>query len=1755
MFRVRASRRAVVVAAVVAALLVVLIAARHAIARTILEGVLSAATGYQVSIGSQTLGTHNAALFDVHVVKNGDPVLDAQRVDVEYALRDIFPGGQHRFGFAAISILKPVLTITRHADGTMTFNRTGGTPGTPPAPTRKAAAPYYFTARVRDGVIRLIDAAPLQADLANQTIENVSIDASVKSDARTTAKVDGVLLGRRAPGAPLERFPLAARTVIDVQRGIALNTLTAARLPLRGALGFLVHSKAIRFDDGVLDGVDARYYALAPTEGSEFAYRLGGSAHLRAGRIAVGALAHAVRNLDAPLIITDDMLAATSIDGTLNGIPVRGRGAIYDLFGTPEFRMAFAANADLHDLRSLFTFSAKMPLRGGAHFETLLASKLAKPLIHSRFGAAHVSYGRFPVDALDGTVDYYDSALTIGGVQGRYGSANVAIGGRILIGAAGDDVWIAVNAHGRGATLPYTDVLAPDADVVATALLTQPPGAGFSARGTIGALGATTGAGTFAVDPHGVGEFGPLEFVRADGTSLAGGFELQRPISQSAGWLHARGFRLAEVRNEARLPGAVIAALPRLSGVIDGDLAGGGTPDAFGLAGTLTGHDLRYGNYALGSGSVRLGGSLREVRLADIRLDGPLGRFSGDGAYDGGLFALQGRYDGTLDQLRPFTNDPSAHGAVHGPVRATLAQNRVVVQTTGAELPGAEVRGVAIDRVAGTLVVDGNALRIIAADGSIGGSRVVAADAGGPFLLSAPGVPVAALRGAGIPLQAGTLGFYGLADLRGHAPAFDGLISLDDGVASGFPVSGGADLALTNGTAHIRSGVAGFGATYGTFDGNVGGIGTTGPSALAYDLFARVPIGDVGEMRRALRLPVKYLEGSFAAQVRVGGNGARPRVAGDVTVSEGSYNGLAFRDARAGVAITRSSLSASRGVVTVGTTHATLDATISIASRAFSVDARSADANLADFDDYFDEAETLGGRGRVAVLFANDGATTHTAGSVNVSDFRYRRFALGTTGATWSQRGGAVTAALNVSGSHGALRANGSVVAASGGPVRAFERASYRATVQAQSVDLATWLPPFGITAPVLGQVDASGTLAGRWPRIGVSGDATLANGSLYGYKVVAATAHARSDGARIALTNTSLDLGFARFDASGSLGFSTADPLALSIRTESPDVAKALVALFPKGPRLDVGGAIQANALIAGTFAKPRATIGFEMTSARYAALAIPRILGNVGYDGKTLLVKDVEATFAKGNVLVAGSLPVSLQPLSVPLDAPVSFTLGLTALDLAPFAPFVPGPQTKLGGTLDGRLAIEGTVRAPTVVGTVALSHGLYVSGLDRAAITNADAQLAFSGTSVALQALHANVGGGTLDGSGRLDLPFPDVHTNNYAIVLTAHGAKVDSPQFGRGTIDGALQLHSGTGFPLLSGDVAVSNASIPILSIYRSASGGSGGGGAGGVPIALSFDVVAHAGKNVRIQASSPYIDIGTTGTLDLTGTLASPKLAGVLSATPGGIFSTYNRAFRVQQASVAFSPGSGLLPYIDLRAYAHVTNPDPDLSRNAVGSADITVSVNGPADELAAGSGSAISYASNPPYSQEQIIGLLLDASLFGAVNFGQQENGTTLRGAPGESNPLLPPGVTPYQVGVINFNQEAFSILNGQLLQRWLAPIERVFTGRFGLTDFEITTDYGGGIGYNALKQLGTRDVYASFGQTLSNPVRTSAGFTARPDATTSVQFSYFTQNGNPAITNNGNGSQAYSYTQRLKGIQPLANRQGFTFSIVRKYP
>ena len=63
------------------------------------------------------------ALVDVHVSRNGYPVLDARRLDVTYSLRDLLPGSTHRFGLTGVSVDGAKLTVVPFATARTTFIR------------------------------------------------------------------------------------------------------------------------------------------------------------------------------------------------------------------------------------------------------------------------------------------------------------------------------------------------------------------------------------------------------------------------------------------------------------------------------------------------------------------------------------------------------------------------------------------------------------------------------------------------------------------------------------------------------------------------------------------------------------------------------------------------------------------------------------------------------------------------------------------------------------------------------------------------------------------------------------------------------------------------------------------------------------------------------------------------------------------------------------------------------------------------------------------------------------------------------------------------------------------------------------------------------------------------------------------------------------------------------------------------------------------------------------------------------------------------------------------------------------------------------------------------------------------------------------------------------------------------------------------------------------------------------------------------
>jgi len=1732
--------RRIYIGLAILALLATAVIARHALVKFALERVLELATGYQVRLGDAQLGWSHAVLRDVHLRSRGDPFLDAERIDLDYAPGDLFPGGHHRFGFVGVSIGSPTLTLVRHRDGSYNVVANGVTTQ-PPTATKHAATPLLFSARLRNGSIRLVDQAPLQPDLAEQTIVDLTVDASVDSETRTTLRVGGTWLGRRTAGAALERWPLVERSTIDDERGFAIHRVRAAHLPIRGVLGFLLHAPVARFDDGMLHDVDVMAYAPDVVADTPIAYHLGGGAQLSGARLAVGVLAKPLRDLRGRVVLSDDGVTTPRIDGSLAGIPLRAQGGLFD-FKLPKFRVGVSADADLRRLSSAFAFMRGRPLTGNAHLETLIAGSADAPFIRTSFTGPRLFYDNIPLEDVGAIIDYASDEISVSGGHGRYGPLATILDGDIRLERGRTPMRFFLRTGGPASAIPYAQDLAAGETLAADAVIAGTAEDGFHAYGTLALAGTGgSGEGFMSVDERGVGEFGPFAFSRADGSQLVGALRLERPISSSAGWMWARRYRLDVPANVAVLPGLAIAPFPPFGGTLDAAIAGGGTPGAFGIAGRIHATGARYDRYQLGTADAQLGGSLDDLRLGGIAIAGPLGSFRGAGAFHDDTFALTGRYDGSFERLVPFTGNIGTRGGVGAPVAVLAGPERVIVQTTGAAIRRGSVQGVPLERAAGTLTIAGPAVQVVAADAQVAGARVVAA-ARDPSrtAVSVVGLPAVALRRAGLPIDAGRVSMFGIGDLQG--PSFTGTVDLDGGSARGYPVHGWADLAFAGGNVAVDDGVGAVGGTYGEIGGSVAGVTTRVPR---YHLNAAVPLGDAAGLARDFRLPIPTVAGSYTARLAIGGAGAAPRITGTVTAPEGSYHGLAFHDGSARIAIALPALAVDDGRVTVGSTTATFSAAAGAGRIAFH--AASAAADLADFDGYFDPSDALAGRGRFDVTLESRPGVFTSSGSVALVGARYLHYDIGDADGRWSTAGLQIVAAGSIAGPGGSLAASGTLVPAGGNVLHALAAGRYNLDVKASGVDLGRWIVAAGVAFPLQGQVDADVHVAGSFPTLTIGAQASLRDGFIGTYAISSATAAAQIAGGRIVLQRAAADLGFLTLTGAGSFGLGPAAPLDFHLHATAPDLAQALRRIQPNG-KIEVGGALDVDTVIAGTLARPQITAGIELENGRVGELSIPRIIADAGSDLRSVDLHSVQISFPQGEATLAGTLPIAFSPFAIgPPSAPVSLTLDARGIDLAAFAPFLPGGGVRLGGKLDGRLALEGTVVAPRTLGNLTLTNGLYVSRFESAPIHNVGASAEFNGASVTLRGLHADVGNGKLDASGELNLPIPGAPSSGFSIDVVARGAQLTFPAYGGGTIDGHAQIVGGQIRPTLSGDLTLSQARIPFAAIVHAAGGGAEPAKATGPQFDLGFDLRAKVGKDVRIR--SPNMDIGATGALALTGSLRAPRLAGTLSATQGGVFSTYQRAFRIQHATVSFDPSQGIVPTIDLRAVAHVTNPDPDPDRNAIGSADITVSVTGPADAY------AIAFASDPPYPQAEILGLLVDAPLLGAVNFNDQRTAGLLPGTPGESNVLLPPGVTPYQAGSYTFGQEAFSLLNAQLTQRLLSPLERVFGGALGLDDLGLTVDYGGRLGYTARRVLSQHSSLAmNFGQVISYPTRTQVGFDLRPDAETSASFTYFWQPYAPAIVF-GDPNTTYNYTSAvLSGVQPLSNRQGFRFVLSRRY-
>jgi len=471
---------------------------------------------------------------------------------------------------------------------------------------------------------------------------------------------------------------------------------------------------------------------------------------------------------------------------------------------------------------------------------------------------------------------------------------------------------------------------------------------------------------------------------------------------------------------------------------------------------------------------------------------------------------------------------------------------------------------------------------------------------------------------------------------------------------------------------------------------------------------------------------------------------------------------------------------------------------------------------------------------------------------------------------------------------------------------------------------------------------------------------------------------------------------------------------------------------------------------------------------------------------------------------------LPLVVDPFGFgPANAPIDADFKASGVDFADFAPLLPQGST-LSGTLDGHVAINGTAGNPQVNGALTVGAGTFRAPFEVVPIGDIAAQVTFAGNAARLVRFHAAAGGGTLDASGNARFSNLVHPSSDAAYQFDARAAhlELDVPAYGSGQVDGTLSLtHEPHDRPLLSGNLALSDATIPFSALLFADSGAGGFETSAAVappaPIDPSEDVALDlelgAQRNVRVRSAN--VDIGARGAIHVGGTRSAPSLLGGFTSA-GGTLSYFNTVFRLIDGKVDFEPDLGVIPTLDARAVTHVLNPDPNTVRNITGGADVTLAVHGPVTNL------SISLTSDPPYDREQILGLLLSAPALGASNLFGQTGQATLYGS---TTPNVPPGTQVPRVtsGEITVAQEAFGVANAQFTRALLAPIESTVAEAVGLTNINVNVDYLGNVGLTARKILG-KNINAIYGTTFGYPYRQTFGFELKPNDTTAAQVTVF---------------------------------------------
>ncbi|MBV8153282.1 MAG: hypothetical protein JOY98_02615, partial [Candidatus Eremiobacteraeota bacterium] len=821
-------------------------------------------TGYRLRVADLHLTSRRLTLRDIDVRHGGLPVLHAREVDVDYVLRDLFPGGRRRWGLAAVVIDRPHLYLIRRPDGT--FNIT--IPKQTAKPRTRPEAPLVLEARLTGGTIDLIDAQNLDPQAHDVRIDGIHGHAQIDLAGLTRYFVDAQLLDTG------QRFPIHAAATIDAVRKYAIHRVRVPDVPLRGLGNFLINSGVALIQRGDLRDLDLRFFALNLRNDVPSPYHIGGSARLDAVGVKLDVLTQSVQGLSGRIIFDDDAIVSPRIVGGIGKTPLVLAGGMYD-FGEPKFRLAVQTHEDLRVLHRDFNFLRTEPLSGDLAATTMLEGPIGDPLILADATGPHVAYKTIPIRNFAATIAYHRGVVFASGVKATVGAIETRVAARFLVGGKDVDSELVLAADAPAGRMPYLDRITPRAQTHITLA-----GSGLNlfldTHGVLSASGGGQSASTlFSLSPRGVGELGAFT-VRQAGGGVDGAFVLDREHGTSALWANATGLQLFPARAGAVLEGVDLPAFPPITGRFDGKIAGVDVDQRLVLLGHGRARDATFMGVPIADARADFGGPVDKLALGSIDARGEFGHFTGRGALRSPGFAFAGNLDGTLQGMRRWTGDLGALGSVTGPVLIVSNGPRTLVQTPGVALSSASVHGVPLQRIAGTFAVEPSRIVVYAASADVAGGRAVArGDSQRGIRISTSGIDASRLRGAGLPLARGAV--FGAGDLRldmlhDAALAFDADVALQGGNVAGRSIDASAKLRYANGTLGVDAGTVALADALGFLNGTIDATARQP----RFDMHADIGYADLGKIAHAAHAPVPYLSGTVLGNVRLRGTLASP---------------------------------------------------------------------------------------------------------------------------------------------------------------------------------------------------------------------------------------------------------------------------------------------------------------------------------------------------------------------------------------------------------------------------------------------------------------------------------------------------------------------------------------------------------------------------------------------------------------------------------------------------------------------------------------------------------------------------------------------------------------------------------------------------------------------------------------------------------------------------------------------------------------